>query len=154
MSRIIESILKKNTIRNHEYVLKRFREQFDERQLDTIRADEILAFLTQLTGGKKQTTKRVRYSLLKAFFNFIKNTIDPNLQNPCDMPIMRKIFKSPKLIQWTIFEKETVNEINEGFGVANIVLNGDIYFAFNLYPTGMSALIRQNIFLTQVDCIF
>ena len=102
MSRIIESILKKNTIRNHEYVLKRFREQFDERQLDTIRADEILAFLTQLTGGKKQTTKRVRYSLLKAFFNFIKNTIDPNLQNPCDTPMMRKIFKAPKLVKWMI----------------------------------------------------
>ena len=111
MSRIIKQILKKNTIRNHEYVLKRFREQFDERELESITSDEILVFLTQMTGGKKQTTKRVRYSLLKAFFNFVKNTIDPNLQNPCDTPIMRKIFKAPKLVQWTILEKETVDEI-------------------------------------------
>ena len=111
MSRIIKQILKKNTIRNHEYVLKRFREQFDERELESITSDEILVFLTQMIGGKKQTTKRVRYSLLKAFFNFVKNTIDPNLQNPCDTPIMRKIFKAPKLVQWTILEKETVDEI-------------------------------------------
>ena len=93
------------------YVLKRFREQFNERELETITSDEILTFLTQIDGGKKQTTKRVRYSLLKAFFNFVKNTIDPNLQNPCDAPIMRKIFKAPKLVQWTILEKEIVDEI-------------------------------------------
>jgi integrase len=70
-----------------------------------------MTFLTQIAGKRKQTTKRVRYSLLKAFFNFIKNTIDHDLQNPCDTPIMRKIFKSAKLVQWTILEKETVDEI-------------------------------------------
>ena len=73
---------KKNTIRNHEYVLQRFREQFDERELGSITSDEILAFLTHIAGGKKQTTKRVRYSLLKAFFNFIRNNMDAGIQNP------------------------------------------------------------------------
>ena len=111
MLRIIGPILKKNTIRNHEYVLERFREQFRERELDSITSDEIMAFLNQITGGRKQTTKRARYSLLKAFFNFVKNTIDHDLQNPCDTPIMRKIFKAPKMVQWTILEKETVDEI-------------------------------------------
>ena len=96
MSRFTDPTRKKSTIRNHEYALKRFREQFDERELESIASDEILAFLAQLTGGKKQTTKRVRYSLLKAFFNFIKKTIDANLQNPCDIPIMRKISKHRK----------------------------------------------------------
>ena len=79
--------------------------------MDSITTDEIIAFLIQITGGRKQTTKRVRYSLLKAFFNFIKNTIDQDLPNPCDTPIMRKIFKTPKLVHWTILEKETVDEI-------------------------------------------
>ena len=111
MSRIIGPIRKKNTIRNHEYILEKFREQFNERELDSITADEIMAFLNEIAGGKKQTTKRVRYSLLKAFFNFIKNTIDHDLQNPCDTPIMRKIFKSPKMVEWTILEKESVDEI-------------------------------------------
>ena len=111
MQSTIGPIRKKNTIRNYEYVLARFREQFGERELDSIDSDEILAFLTQLTGGKKQTTKRARYSLLKAFFNFIQDTTDANLQNPCDTPIMRKIFKAPKMVQWRILEKETVDEI-------------------------------------------
>ena len=110
-SLITGPIPKKNTIRNHEYVLVRFREQFGERELDSICSDEIIAFLNQLTEGRKQTTKRVRYSLLKAFFNFIQNTIDVDLQNPCDMPIMRKIFRAPKLAQWKILDKETVDEI-------------------------------------------
>ena len=111
MSRIIGPIRKKNTIRNHEYVLERFPDQFNEREVDSINPDEIMAFLNQIADGRKQTTKRVRYSLLKAFFNFIKNTIDHDLQNPCDTPIMRRIFKAPKLVQWTILEKETVDEI-------------------------------------------
>ena len=58
---------KKNTIRNHEYVLQRFREQFAERELETITAYETPAFLAQLTEGKKQTAKRVRYTTQSLF---------------------------------------------------------------------------------------
>jgi len=111
ISLIIGPIPKKNTIRNHEYVLKRFREQFAERELISITPDEILLFLTQITEGSKQATKRVRYSLIKAFFNFVINTGDSNLQNPCNTPILRKIFKAPKPIQWSILEKEAVDEM-------------------------------------------
>ncbi len=108
---IIGPIQKKNTIRNYEYTLRRFSDQFTERELGSITPDEILLFLTQITEGSKQATKRVRYSLLKAFFNFIKNTVDSNLQNPCDTPILSKIFKAPKPVQWSILGKETVDEI-------------------------------------------
>jgi integrase/recombinase XerD len=79
--------------------------------LDSITPDEILLFLTQITEGSKQATKRVRYSLLKAFFNFAINTVDSNLQNPCNTPILRKIFKAPKPVQWSILGKEAVDEI-------------------------------------------
>lgn len=41
--------------------------------------DEILSFLTRLTQGNKQTTKRNRYSSLKAFFRYIRNTIDAEI---------------------------------------------------------------------------
>jgi integrase len=37
--------------------------------------------LTRLTEGTKQTTKRNRYSCLKAFFNYIRNTIDFEIQD-------------------------------------------------------------------------
>ena len=68
-------------------------------------------FWPSFTDGTKQSTKRNRYSSLKAFFNYIKNSIDPNLQNPCDTPILRKIFKERKSPPWPIFEKELIDEI-------------------------------------------
>ena len=79
--------------------------------MGSITPDEILLFLTQITEGSKQATKRVRYSLIKAFFNFVINTGDSNLQNPCNTLILRKIFKAPKPIQWSILEKEVVDEM-------------------------------------------
>ena len=98
-------------MKNYEFVFTQFQDEFGERLADSITPDEILSFLTKLTGGTKQSTKRNRYSSLKAFFNYIKNSIDPNLQNPCDTPILRKIFKERKSPPWPIFEKELIDEI-------------------------------------------
>jgi site-specific recombinase XerD len=80
-------------VKNYEFVFTQFKDEFGDRLVDSIPPDEILSFLTKLTDGNKQSTKRNRYSSLKAFFNYIKNSIDPNFQNPCDTPILRKIFK-------------------------------------------------------------
>jgi len=102
---------KENTVRNYELVSTRFCSEFGDRELGSITADEILAFLTLLTEGTKQSTKRLRYSLLSAFFNFIKNFVDPKFENPCESPILRKLFKDPKPNHWDILEKEVVDEI-------------------------------------------
>ena len=102
---------KKNSIRPYEFVLSRFDSQFGDRELDSITSDEILSFLNQVTEGTKQATKRSRYSSLASFFNFIKNTVDPQLQNPCSTPMLRKLFKPAKITNWTILEKEVVDEI-------------------------------------------
>jgi integrase len=64
-----------------------------------------------LTEGTKQTTKRNRYSCLKAFFNYIRNTIDFEIQNPCDTLILRKIFRASRPEQWKIIEKDSIDEI-------------------------------------------
>ena len=98
-------------MKNYEFVFNQFKDEFGERLIDSVTPDEILSFLTKLTDGTKQSTKRNRYSSLKAFFNYIKNSIDPNLQNPCDTPILRKIFKEHKSPPWPIFEKELIDEI-------------------------------------------
>ena len=98
-------------MKNYEFVFTQFQDEFGDRLADSITPDEILSFLTKLTDGTKQSTKRNRYSSLKAFFNYIKNSIDPNLQNPCDTPILRKIFKDRKAPPWPIFEKELIDEI-------------------------------------------
>ena len=105
------SILKKNTVKNYEFIFNQFQAEFGDRGVDTITPEEILSFLTKLTDGTKQTTKRNRYSSLKAFFNFIINSIDPNIKNPCDTPILRKIFKDRKPPPWSIIEKELIDEI-------------------------------------------
>jgi integrase len=58
-----------------------------------------------------ETTKKLKYSLLKAFFNFIKDSVDLSLINPCDSPILRKIFKVSKGQSWTILDRDVVDEI-------------------------------------------
>jgi len=79
--------------------------------MQSLSSDEILGFLTQLTEGNKQLTKHTRYSYLSSLFNFIKNNNDSSLQNPCDNPMMRKLFKISEIPQWKILEKEVVDEI-------------------------------------------
>jgi len=96
---------------NYELILSRFCDRFGDEYLGAITTESCLVFLTEFTEGAKQSTKKLRYSLLSAFFNFIKNSIDPNFINPCDTPIMRKIFKDPKPTQWKILEKEVVDEM-------------------------------------------
>jgi integrase len=98
-------------LRNYEAILTRFCDQFGEKDLESITQESILAFLTVFTKGTKQSTKRLRYSLLSALFNFVKNSIDSTLQNPCDTPILRKLFKEPKSTHWDILEKEVVDEM-------------------------------------------
>jgi len=73
-------------VKNYEVLFTRFNDAFGPRELESITSDEILSFLTKLTDGTKQTTKRNRYSSLKAFFNFIKNSIDSNIQNATPGP--------------------------------------------------------------------
>ena len=70
-----------------------------------------MGFLNRLGEGTKQATKKFRYALLKAFFNFIRNTIDENIPNPCDTRILRKIFREPKIHRWDILEKDLVDEM-------------------------------------------
>jgi integrase/recombinase XerD len=104
-------ILEKNTIKNYGLFLSRFRSQFSHQDVTSISPDQILALLTQDTEGQKQTTKRFKYTLLKTFFNFLKNSIDHRLINPCEAPVLKKVFKVAKGRQWTILEKDVVDEI-------------------------------------------
>ncbi|MEE9302868.1 MAG: site-specific integrase, partial [Thiotrichaceae bacterium] len=74
---------KPNTIRAYESILKKFVLIFGGKDLEEISSDDILSFLNKITDGRKQQTKRTRYSHLAAFFNFIGNNIDERIQNPC-----------------------------------------------------------------------
>ena len=74
-------------------------------------ADTILTFLNKVTEGRKPGTKRVRYAHLSAFFNFIQNDIVSDLKNPCDSPMLKKLFRAKAPSHWDFVEKETIDEI-------------------------------------------
>ena len=69
-----------------------------------------MTFLIQNTENQKQTTKRYKYILIKTLFNFIRNATDSNIINPCDAPILKKTFRVSKGRQWSILEKDIVDE--------------------------------------------
>lgn len=102
---------RKNTIKTCEFVLHRFVARFGKRDMVSITQEEVLEFLLNLTRGNKQATKRNRFSVLSSFYNFSINTGLPALSNPCNTPVIKKIFKRPQSIQWNIAERETVDEI-------------------------------------------
>ena len=102
---------RRNTIRAYEAILAKFCERFGGKELDELSSNEVLSFLNEITEGRKSATKRTRYSHLSAFFNFIKNNHEHTLHNPCDTPMMRKLFRAKTLACWNIIERETVDEV-------------------------------------------
>lgn len=70
-----------------------------------------MTFLTRVTEGQRQSTKKLKFSLLRSFFNFIKDSFDSTLANPCDTPLLRKTFKTAKGKSWTILDRDVVDEI-------------------------------------------
>ena len=67
--------------------------------------------MNQITEGRKPQTKRVRFTSPLAFFNFAKSNLDPDFINPCNSPMLRKLFRPKVKTHFDILEKETVDEI-------------------------------------------
>jgi integrase len=104
-------IRKKNTVRAYRWVTKQLCNDFGGEEISEISSDKILKFLNTITKGCKPRTKRVRFAHLSSFFNFLKNNLEPNFKNPCDIPMLRKLFRPKVTTSWNIIEKETVDEI-------------------------------------------
>jgi len=98
-------------LRNYEFILGNFQSHFGDIDLSTITSEDILAFMSTVTDGTKQNTKKLRFTLLSTFFNFVKNSLDPDFQNPCNNPALRKLFRAGKPVQLKILEKDVVDEI-------------------------------------------
>jgi len=97
---------KKNTLKNYEFIFTRFQDPYGERQIESITTNDVLSFLTSLSPAPRPATKRRRYSCLRAFFNTLKNSVDPGIQNPCDTTMLRKMFRERPPQQWKIVEKD------------------------------------------------
>ena len=102
---------KNNTVKAYSWTMGKFCEEYGDTDLLDLSVDNILSFLNQISEGRKPQTKRVRFSHLTAFFYFIKNNIDPDINNPCDSPMLRKLFRQKTKVHWDMIEKETVDEI-------------------------------------------
>ena len=104
-------IRKKNTVRAYRLIINKFCTDFGAEDLTELSSEKILHFFNIVTEGCKPQTKRVRFFHLSSFFNFLKNNLDLNFENPCDLPMLRKLFRPTVITSWNIIEKETVDEI-------------------------------------------
>jgi len=98
-------------VRSYRAVIELFCQEFGDAEIDQITPDGVLSFLNRFTDGNKPYTKRLRFSHLSSFFNFIRNNIIPGAGNPCDTPMVRKLYRERVLPRWEIIEKETVDEV-------------------------------------------
>ncbi len=74
---------KRTSIRTYSTTLSSPSKSFETRELEPISIQEIVSFLRSLTDGRKQVTRHARYSNLRTPFNFIRQNLSTNLQNPC-----------------------------------------------------------------------
>jgi integrase len=102
---------RKRTVDSYRFLLQHFDSIFSDRDIESIKADEIYHFLEQLTKTLSKSTRRLRYAQLKAFFNFIIEKCLPDLKNPCSAPLLSKTFRMPRAVPKTILEKEIVDEM-------------------------------------------
>ena len=102
---------KENSIRSYKLLLSKFCEEFGSENLEDMTTEKVLSFLNRITEGRKRQTKRTRYSQLLAFFNFVKNNLDQEFRNPCDTPMLKKLFRARPTFHWNIIDKETVDEV-------------------------------------------
>jgi integrase len=100
-----------NTVRAYQFTIAKFNQNFANMKLNEVSTDDILDFMSKFTEGRKPQTKRIRFSHLTAFFNFIGNNFDCELKNPCDSQMLRKLFRPKTIVHWDIIEKDTVDEI-------------------------------------------
>ncbi len=92
-------------IRNYEFILSRFQKHFGNIELESITPDDILGFMTKVSGKTKQNTKKLRFTLIAAFFNYIKISINTDFKNPCDNQALKRLFRSGKNIQFKYLKK-------------------------------------------------
>jgi site-specific recombinase XerD len=69
---------KHNTVRAYQFTIEKFNQHFSNINLSEVSTDDILYFMVKFTRGRKSQTKRIRFSHLTAFFNFM-STLSPHL---------------------------------------------------------------------------
>ena len=79
---------RKNTVQAYEGTISKFVHAFSDAEIAAINTEDVQSFLDNLTEGRKQQTKKIRYSHVKAFYSFTKANLMPGLESPCDNPMI------------------------------------------------------------------
>ena len=103
--------LKKRTQEGYKKLLERFQSEFGDREVVSIKAEELCRFLETFTVGLAKATRRLRYAQLRALFNFVIDSFEMNIKNPCCVTQLFKSFKNIQQRPRKILDKETVDEI-------------------------------------------
>ena len=77
-----KSILKDSTTKSYGYVLIYLGALFGDRNIESIKQDDIFQFMELITENQAHGTKHLRFAQLKAFFNFCRNKFDVDFKNP------------------------------------------------------------------------
>lgn len=103
--------LKKRTQEGYKRLLESFQSEYGNREIESVKAEELCRFLESFTEGLARATRRLRYAQLRALFNFAIDTFEMNIKNPCCAPQLFKSFKNIQQRPRKILDKETVDEI-------------------------------------------
>ncbi len=103
--------VKQRTQQSYKNLMEHLQKQFPDREIESIKAEELCRFLETHTEGLAKSTRRLRYAQLKALFNFVIDTYQMNIKNPCNIPHLFKSFKTTQNKPRKILDKETVDEI-------------------------------------------
>ena len=103
--------MKPSSIQTYGYLLVQLGESFGSQELNQIQPEEIRFFLDRITHHRKQNTKHMRFTQLKAFFNYCINVLKVGMTNPCKDEIISKSYRVAKLPQKNILPKEIMDEV-------------------------------------------
>jgi len=101
----------KNTLTTYRFVLERFAQRFGKRKIADITSEGVFSFLASFTEQTSQSTRYTRCALLRAFFNHVIDRYQLNLRNPCDSPMIGKVFRPPRIGTRTVIDREAVEEV-------------------------------------------
>src|SRR3972149_3879866 len=91
-----KTTVKKRTRDGYRKILERFQREFCDHDVKSIKSEELCRFLETTTEGLARSTRRLRYDQLRAVFNFVIDTFEMNIKNPC---CVTQLFKSFKTVQ-------------------------------------------------------
>ncbi len=87
--------LRKSTLKSYGKFIGQFEERFGTYEVSTISSEEIGKFLDERTEGLSRSTRHLRYAQIKAFFNYVIETSDLNIKNPCNAPCCSRLLRTP-----------------------------------------------------------